>query len=221
KATDRGIRLGTTWGAAVCELGLGVPAAAESFQSVTDLIDPASPRHAQLRYDLQALRETVPEGVFVRGGQVTPWAKVIDAWPAPPIGEEERYRLNLDLLRILITIDQWEAASRLLVREIKHVRTLLRLPSREQMERDYLLLLAATMEQNAFRALGWVRNESGVFVRRSAAGNAEFVNDFAPFFDPKVEDARTQGTGLARYGMLDAEEDRATCIEIYSRPLRL
>ena len=197
------------WGSAMAALGLEDEESAPAhLEAVLGSVSDDSPTHEQYRYMIGALFEIYDKESLV-GKTLSAHSERIRGWGSLPVEEDRRYRMNLDLGRILWTIGDFREAARLFVREIR------RLPDDRTSvyERHYLNELGAFAE-DVFAMLSWrISFEDGREGDFAPRTKEEFIwlQDFAPTW---LDLALNRGSGRP-YGAVSPEEDRVTCLEAY------
>jgi hypothetical protein len=197
-------RLYGEWGTGICLLGLVDRNAVLHFRNVAESLRQNSPKNLEYRYMLSTLYEVLGPGeVLSSDDQHRELIVDIESWRKGIVGYPRRHSINLDLLRILVTINRYDAAARLLMREIREVHSHREAEFRV-IERHYLRELGASLN-DAFAALSWKIDDEGISRARSD-DKREWSRDFAPAIEDRP--------GL-KYGTVSPEEDRATCVTPY------
>ena len=201
-------RTRTLFSVAFCQLGGNDPGVKQTLEQLFSQIDSKDPGDAALRYQFKVIQECLElPAVF---GDKARWTKLLGSWQTDSFEIDERYYMNIDLMRVLKTCGQGDAAVRLILREIRNART--KDAKDPAAECHYLKLLGSTLTNDIFPALSFQGSRSRGFTRIKKVSGEERVEDFAPYWE-RNDDPRVKGAQLARYGMTNPEEDIVSCIE--------
>jgi hypothetical protein len=206
------IQMTTTWGQLICAMGLeDMTAAAGHLLTLSNMLqaDVASPVVVRRLRDAVALLYELDRQspIFKRlsSDQITR----LPSWRDDTRSEEARYTVMLDFLRVYTTIDRFDLAARLAMREIRHVHINAD-PRSSAREAHYLRELGATMV-DAFTALSWIHDAEGE-ARPILSDPRAFERLFAPVLEDRVLGNGRPGS----YGSGTPEEDLATVFSLYA-----
>lgn len=203
-----------TWGVAICRLALNDPDVADSLEKVVVYLETHRNKFPEHEFIIHGLCHIMgPGDMGIKANSDAGWYGRARGWSFDRIEDAQRYSVTLSARTMLLRMGRWEESLAFMMRELSTIRSKTS-KSNQLFEKDILTSIFLVLRNEAFDSLAWTRDEQGVWSRLKDPSGMERVNDFAPFWAPG-EDPRLKGTPTERYGMIDPEEDLATCYELY------
>ena len=202
-----GYRLYGLFGSAMTAVGLGDDTTVVSrLNAVLEALEDESGAYDDYRYIVVALYDTFDKHGAV-GRTLDVRRELIEGWRGVSVDERRRYRLNLDVARILWTIGRFDEVATLWIREIGRLQS----SDVTGIEGHYLRELGATT-RDLFTLLSWrIDFDGGSFVPATDQ-EVIWLKDFAPTWMDRV---LRRGGGWP-YGAVSPDEDEVTCLEAYN-----